>query len=492
MVRSCSRRILNKAVSCLLVFCIMFTMFGEFSLVFADNGNTVIDAPLINGGQNGALEQNVTKDRNNDESQSAGEDLIGNEDQDGADGQNGAEEQDNTEDQDTGTGAGQGETSGNDGENDANQEEPFADDDGSGTGQDELPADDDESDTGQSEPLDNDDENGNGQSETSGNDSGSDANQDEPPAGDDGSGTGQDEPPANDDGEEPGIPGPDDTQNTGEPEFTKPVDIRTSEKQGFSKSSGIQSIQSTEGSIELSQWHMDYDGAINNDNEDEWWFTAAFKSSNEITSIEYSYSLDGSSWEDITLLMLYDYGIEYDYEEDEWVRWIEVDFSEFSNGEIYLRVAAADDYGNTLTEERTIIKAVAAVDNVENLTVESYEEGYGLKLSWTNPEGIEFVEVYKYMEYGEYSYWSYLGSTEGTFYIDEDVEPGREYLYRVVACDMYGNTPEIPPEVTGMFESAPIYFKSWVLDEDGIVNLYNREEYYINASFSAGNPEAYI
>ena len=479
MMRSSGRKTLNRTISCLLILTILFTILGESAFItFAANNNTVVSEEQNAAGQNemsvdiGGEDPALTEpiDRDEDlaltELNDSGKDPAIIELDDGGKNPALAELNDGNEDSSF--------TESNDG--------------GEYSAITELITELNYGDKDLSLPDLNE---GEDQSHAESNDSGEDStipepNNDggEPALPDSREGEDQSHAESNDSNEEQSLPETNDDSEA--PPLPQSSDDGVDSP--FAESTGIQSfgILNSEEPIILVDWYMDNDGVINWDFAGYGWgFGVLFRSLNTITSIEYSYSLDGSDWQNIDESIIFnDFGLEY-VEENQWGRWIIVDFSKLSDGQIFLRATATDEYENTLSVEQTVLKDVVA-ENVQNLTIAPNEEGYGLVLSWTNPEDTGFVEVYRYWDYGDgYEDWYYLGSTEGTSYIDYDVYPYREYTYMVVAYDIYGNSPEDPPTITGTLEGKPIYLTYWYLSEDGVVNMYNKEWFYIETEFVA-------
>jgi fibronectin type 3 domain-containing protein len=244
-----------------------------------------------------------------------------------------------------------------------------------------------------------------------------------------------------------------------------------------------------EAPIYLINWYQ-YDDVVGSWNNQYFGIEAGFMAEKEITSIEYEYSQDRNDWHSLEPFVVWDDEL-YNYEQ-EWYRYIEVDFTSFTDGTYYLRATATDTDNNSLAVERElIIKTVA--DNVMNLQVAPNEENNALVLTWENPDEFDYMEIYRSVFDGEnqvgdwerikrvYVYWE-------NSYIDTNVNPYFTYKYKIVVWDYDGNRSADEPTVTGKLTvTAPITFYGWDLNYDGVVTPDYKDEYYICSSFIGEN-----
>lgn len=238
--------------------------------------------------------------------------------------------------------------------------------------------------------------------------------------------------------------------------------------------------------ITLVAFETEDNGVVNAGNQDSYWIQASFGSDKDITSIEYQVSADGTTWSDPEIT--YDQGLYYTSWEKNWYRFIRFNAGSFAEGPLWLKATATDSEGKQQSAVETVSKDTIA-DNVTDLQVSSNAANDALVLSWTNPDDLEKVEVYRWVYYSGDSgsgYWDSLTySYEGIgTYTDTDVYPYKNYTYKVVVYDKQWNEAANPPQVTGTLAvTGPITFQRFDVNNDGEINAGNVTGFYLTSYF---------
>lgn len=230
--------------------------------------------------------------------------------------------------------------------------------------------------------------------------------------------------------------------------------------------------------IRLLRWDLGYEneGVINTDNVHYFYVNVEFDSWEDLDSIEFEVSSDGTEWIPVDTDAIYwDTGVLGGY--GIWFRAIEMDARAWPEGRVYLRVTATDVYGRSLSEVAELYKDTIPPEDVTDFTVEPSAEGDALVLTWTNPEDFEFVRVQRWYYY----YWETLVETTANIYVDEDVSLGETYEYRIVVFDSVGNESPDPVSVTCSLPIPPLIFEGWWNSD--IIYSENQEEFRFRARF---------
>ncbi|MBU7005798.1 fibronectin type III domain-containing protein [Phosphitispora fastidiosa] len=246
--------------------------------------------------------------------------------------------------------------------------------------------------------------------------------------------------------------------------------------------------------ITFSHWSICNDGRVNLDNQTDFYIEAHFLAIEDITTIEYAYSTDGTSWISFDSVD-YDSGVQYYSWNSNWYRQINMNLSGLLDGVYTLRATAANEEG-ACVEECQFTKDTVPPGAVTGLSAAPNADNTAMILNWTNPaEDFEYVEIFKYNpneDEGYYSYdleeeydWDWLVYTDEATFIDSQVQPYNTYYYMVVAYDSHGNWSPDPPSVLGEMDAIPITLKEFYLNNDGTVNADNAEYYGVEAYFGA-------
>ncbi|MHB1167429.1 MAG: Ig-like domain-containing protein, partial [Carboxydocellales bacterium] len=210
-----------------------------------------------------------------------------------------------------------------------------------------------------------------------------------------------------------------------------------------------------DGPIALEEWYGENAGKINANNVINYHITTRFLAAKEITSIDYTYSTDGTSWKTLNPFISYIYPV-YNYSSrSEWYRSATLNLSGpygLADGTYLFRATAADVEGNSLSVERYVYKDSTRPQNVTNFTVEYSPDVNGFVLNWLNPaEGFDYVIVQR-------DSWILSSNFTGTTYTDANVTAGVPVSYSIIPVDSFGNRAQDPPEVTSVRPvKAPVF-----------------------------------
>ena len=116
------------------------------------------------------------------------------------------------------------------------------------------------------------------------------------------------------------------------------------------------------GPISFKEWYLGCDeNKINRYAAGDLYFNSYFYSINEITSINYEYSSDGTLWQDLTPYISSDNLLSYDFNQSLGSKIIRVNIGESSgipDGEFHLRATCTNSDGNVLSEEILLKKEI--------------------------------------------------------------------------------------------------------------------------------------
>ncbi|MFZ3171039.1 MAG: fibronectin type III domain-containing protein [Carboxydocellales bacterium] len=246
-----------------------------------------------------------------------------------------------------------------------------------------------------------------------------------------------------------------------------------------------------EEQITLNFWNLSNASKIYLGNQDSFYVDALFTAASNITTIEYTYSADGTNWFALTPL-LEDTGIVAGNLSSTWHRQVRVDFSGLAEGTYTLRASVTDMDGNTLTAEQPFSKDTLPPANVTDLKALPSLDNTTMLLSWTNPSAdFNHVVIYRFYTYGyegegeTEGYWDVVGETAGNTFTDGNVSSYKEYQYKVTTIDPQGNESLTASTVKGNMNAIPITFNEWYLNNDGVVNADDARYYGVEAHFGA-------
>lgn len=166
------------------------------------------------------------------------------------------------------------------------------------------------------------------------------------------------------------------------------------------------------------------------------------KDNNELGKISFSYSFDGSSWEEVDTVEAPEGKREYKYCYD-------MDISGFRDGVLYVRAMLYDRTGNGNKEEviRKFSKVSSAPDPVRNISAVS-KDGY-IKVEWEKPAAENFASFDLYRKSGpDGKYKCIDAKTTALNYFDTEGEETEEIFYKIVVNDLAGNSSEYSREVS--------------------------------------------
>ena len=207
----------------------------------------------------------------------------------------------------------------------------------------------------------------------------------------------------------------------------------------------------------------------------------------DITSIEYMWSENGTDWHPFGADMLnYSEELYYNEWDNYWSRQIYVDLSGLPDGNYWEKATDTDEDGNTFDAVKQFKKDTDA-GNVWELIAVPNEDNNAIVLTWESPEDINFAYVYRWdPNYYPSGRWVSLGSSTTDTYTDSNVITYKDYTYRVVVRDMFGNESISPTEVTGRLHTDDeIAFDSWYLANDGVITSSYHQSFTISAYFKA-------
>ena len=207
-------------------------------------------------------------------------------------------------------------------------------------------------------------------------------------------------------------------------------------------------------------------GRINRQNASNYYLNAYFLSAKPITQIQYDYSLDGSTWQDLRPFISEDQKlnrVEKDFYSYRFIRMNIGPDSGIPDGPISIRASAVDEDANTLSQQVDLIKDAAPPGPVTNITAVPNEDNTGIVLSWTNPADGDF----KYLRIDRgYNSITPIDFNQDIF-TDTTVKPGIEYTYKFTSYDEFGNSSLHQPEIKAIMSTSMPNIEN-MYPEDGV------------------------
>jgi fibronectin type 3 domain-containing protein len=247
----------------------------------------------------------------------------------------------------------------------------------------------------------------------------------------------------------------------------------------------------TTGPVMLAYWDIGNDGKVNAYYVDDYSICAYFYALDEIRSIDYEISSDNLNWTAIpTEWILYDYDLYYDDWRNTWGRYIEIDLTDYGQGDLYIRATARDENSVTATATAHLVIDLVC-EAATDCSAAPNEDNTAIELSWSVPDDYDYAELYRENYNG--MPWGCIDELTGTTYTDTNINKDNPYItyrYKIIIYDKHGNKSlETQPFSARLNTPGPISLKDFSTDiEDGRINRNDASRCYLSASFFSEKP----
>ncbi|MDP4181975.1 MAG: PKD domain-containing protein, partial [Bacillota bacterium] len=167
-----------------------------------------------------------------------------------------------------------------------------------------------------------------------------------------------------------------------------------------------------------------------------------------VSRVTFQYSADRSSWKDIGTVNIQ--GSPTYTSAD-----CSIDVSSFKEGIYYVRIVARDIYGNSSKTDSSASYVEYSVDHTSpikptGLTLTSSTGSITVQWIKGTEADIAYYNVYRCEE--EEGQYTLLGSVSALWYRDRNIQPAKNYYYKVAAVDTAGNASVLSNPVSGQMK----------------------------------------
>ncbi|HZG84162.1 fibronectin type III domain-containing protein, partial [Paenibacillus sp.] len=189
------------------------------------------------------------------------------------------------------------------------------------------------------------------------------------------------------------------------------------------------------GPITLVSWDLENNEVVHAGNQHYYELLVQFLAEEDIVSIAYEYSTDGTNWAPFAELVPTAVARTTS---GQWYRSVRVDMNDIPDGTHYIRAIATDASGDTLTEQTTFFKDSTRPNGVTNAAADVSQADTHV-LTWVNPTADFHHVVIQRRTPGDSNTWTNVTTDLQNNTITVPAIAGLKYEYSITAVDAVGN-----------------------------------------------------